>query len=64
MGEVLLACCNLSNIYKKESEKSLTTAINRFIMQFRELEAETVKNGASLDQVSEEDVKRLFSGEK
>lgn len=63
LGEVLFACCNLANICKKESEKSLTIAINRFIMQFRDLEAETVKNGASLDQVPETEVKNLFSGE-
>lgn len=62
LGEVLFACCNLSNIYKKESEKSLTMAINRFIMQFRDLEAEAMKNGASIDQLSEEEFKRLFTG--
>ncbi len=63
IGEVLLACCNLSNIYKKDSEKSLTTAINRFIMQFGDLEAKTTENGASIDQVSEEEIKILFSTE-
>ena len=63
IGEVLLACCNLSNIYKKDSEKSLTTSINRFIMQFGDLEAKTTENGASIDQVSEEEIKILFSAE-
>ncbi len=63
IGEVLLACCNLSNIYKKDSEKSLTMAINRFIMQFGDLEAKTTEKGASIDQVSEEEIKILFSAE-
>ncbi len=63
IGEVLLACCNLSNIYKKDSEKSLTTAINRFIMQFGDLEAKTTKKGASVNQASEEEIKELFSAE-
>lgn len=63
LGEVLLACCNLSNICKKDSEKSLTIAINRFIMQFREMEARENKKGASIDQVPEEEVKKLFLAE-
>ncbi len=63
IGEVLLACCNLSNIYKKDSEKSLTMAMNRFIMQFGDLEARTAEKGASIDQVPEEDIKGLFSAE-
>jgi len=64
LGGLLLACCNLSNILKKESEKSLTMAINRFIMQFRELETKATENGVSIDRVSEEEVRKLFTDKK
>ena len=64
IGEVLLACCNLSNIYKKDSEKSLTMAINRFIMQFRDLETKMTEKGVSIDQVPEEEVNKFFSADK
>lgn len=57
IGEILLACCNLSNIYKKDSEKGLTTALNRFIMQFRELE----EKNASIAEITQEQVEQLFA---
>ncbi|MBD5117463.1 MAG: hypothetical protein HDT48_08215 [Ruminococcaceae bacterium] len=61
IGEILFACCNLSNIYKKESEKSLTMAINRFIMQFREMEDKAVQEGKTIDQMPQDEVLRLFA---
>lgn len=64
IGEILFACCNLSNIYKKESEKSLTMAINRFIMQFREMEDKAVKEGKAIDQLPQDDVLKLFAVKK
>ncbi|MBS7398553.1 MAG: nucleoside triphosphate pyrophosphohydrolase [Ruminiclostridium sp.] len=59
-GELLLSCCNLSRIIKKDSEKALTFAINKFIMRFRELERDTVSQGKTLDNLSDEQVKALF----
>lgn len=64
IGEILFACCNLSNIYKKESEKSLTMAINRFIMQFREMEDKAVKEGKAIDQLPQDEVLKLFAVKK
>lgn len=61
IGEILFACCNLSNIYKKESEKSLTMAINRFIMQFREMEDKALTEGKTIDQVPQEEALKLFA---
>ncbi|MGN0611373.1 MAG: nucleoside triphosphate pyrophosphohydrolase [Ruminiclostridium sp.] len=59
-GELLLSCCNLSRIIKKDLEKALTFAINKFIMRFRELERDTVSQGKTLDNLSDEQVKALF----
>ena len=59
-GELLLSCCNLSRIIKKDSEKALTFAINKFIMRFRELERDTVSQGKTLDNLSDEQIKALF----
>ncbi|MCM1055026.1 MAG: nucleoside triphosphate pyrophosphohydrolase [Bacteroides sp.] len=59
IGEILFACCNLSNIYKKDSEKSLTMAINRFIMQFREMEGKA----KAIDQIPQEELSKLFSAD-
>ena len=64
IGEILFACCNLSNIYKKESEKSLTMAINRFIMQFREMEDKAAKEGKTIDQLPQDEVLKLFAAKK
>ena len=38
-GDILFSCCNLARFLKKDSEKALTSAINKFIMRFRAVEA-------------------------
>lgn len=64
LGKVLFACCNLSSILKKDSEKSLTTAINRFIMHFREVEANAAGQGLSIDRIPQSEVLKLFSADE
>ena len=59
-GELLLTCCNLSRNIKKDSEKALTFAINKFIMRFRELESNAKSQGKTLDNLSDEQIKVLF----
>lgn len=61
IGELLFACCNLSSILKKDSEKGLTKAINRFIMHFREMEESAVKSGLSIDQIPQNEINKLFA---
>lgn len=63
LGKVLFACCNLSSILKKDSEKSLTTAINRFIIQFKEMEANAAEQGLSVDCIPQSEALKLFSAE-
>jgi tetrapyrrole methylase family protein/MazG family protein len=48
LGDLLLACCNLSRFLKKDSEKALTIAINKFIMRFRAIETLISSPGAEL----------------
>lgn len=62
LGKLLFAGCNLSSLLKKDSEECLTTAINRFIMQFKALEEKAGAKGLTLDQIPEEEVLRLFNG--
>ena len=59
-GELLLSCCILSRFIKKDCEKALTFAVNKFIMRFRELESNTRSQGKTLDNLSDEQIKALF----
>ena len=59
-GELLLSCCNLSRFIKKDCEKALTFAVNKFIMRFRELESSAKSQGKTLDNLSDEQIKALF----
>ena len=59
-GELLLSCCNLSRFIKKDCEKALTFAVNKFIMRFRELESNAKSQGKTLDNLSDEQIKALF----
>lgn len=64
LGKLLFAGCNLSSLLKKDSEECLTTAINRFIMQFKVIEKKALEQGLSLDEIPREEVLKLYnSGE-
>lgn len=66
LGEILLSFCNLNRILKNDGEKALTYAINKFIISFRAVENEIIKQGGSLDKLSNEELSRaaydVFSG--
>lgn len=66
-GEILLSFCNLSRILKIDGEKALTYSTNRFIMAFRAVENEIIKQGGSLDKLSNEALslaaKKVISGD-
>lgn len=61
LGKLLFACCNLSSLLKKDGEKALTMAINQFIMQFRDMEETALSGGITIDQMSQDELKALFS---
>lgn len=54
LGEILLSFCNLNRILKIDGEKALTYSTNRFIMAFRAVESDIIKQGGSLDKLSDE----------
>ncbi len=59
-GELLFACCILSRFIKKDSEKALTFAINKFIIRFRDIEQSIISDGKKPDELSEEEADKLF----
>ena len=61
LGNLLFACCNLASLLKKDGEKALTMAINRFIMQFRDMEGTAVSRGITIDQMPQDELKALFT---
>lgn len=61
LGELLFACCNLARLLKKDSEKALTDAVNRFIMQFRQIEETALQQGISIGEMPVEELKALYS---
>lgn len=62
-GDVLLSCCNLSRFIKKDSEKALTIATNKFIIRFRGLEQYLKDNGKTIEELTDEEKLRFLSGE-
>lgn len=63
LGKLLFACCNLASLLKKDGEKALTTAVNQFIMQFRDMEETALSRGITIDQMPQDELKALFSAE-
>ncbi|MBR4305927.1 MAG: MazG family protein, partial [Ruminiclostridium sp.] len=61
-GDVLLSCCNLSRFIKKDSEKALTIAINKFIIRFRGFEKALKENGKTLESLTDEEKIKFLCG--
>lgn len=58
LGEILLRFCNLNRILKNDGEKALTYSTNRFIMAFGAVENDIIKQGGSLDKLSDDELSR------
>jgi tetrapyrrole methylase family protein/MazG family protein len=63
-GDILFTCCNLGRFLKKDSEKALTRAINKFIMRFRVVEALAEEKGISLAELSQPELDKLWEAAK
>lgn len=59
-GNILYECCNLSRFIKKDSEKALTFATNKFIMRFRAVEQELKNKGKTFDDLSDDELDELW----
>lgn len=64
LGDILFACTNLSRILKKDSEKALTFAVNKFIIRFSEVEAMLEKEGKAFADASPEELDELWEQAK
>ena len=56
LGDILFSCTNLSRFLKKDSEKALTFAINKFIIRFSGVETLIEKEGKTFSQLSQEEL--------
>ena len=60
LGDILFSCANLSRFLKKDSEKALTFAINKFIIRFSGVEALLEKEGKAFTEASSEELETLW----
>ena len=56
LGDILFSCTNLSRFLKKDSEKALTFAINKFIIRFDGVESLIKEDGKRLEDLSQEEL--------
>lgn len=64
LGDILFSCTNLSRFLKKDSEKALTFAVNKFIIRFSGVEALLEKQGKTFTEVTSEELERLWEQTK
>ncbi|MCL2697392.1 MAG: nucleoside triphosphate pyrophosphohydrolase [Oscillospiraceae bacterium] len=63
-GDILFTCCNLGRFLKKDSEKALTRAINKFIMRFRAVEKLAEEKSKSLGDIPQPELDELWEAAK
>jgi tetrapyrrole methylase family protein/MazG family protein len=63
-GDILFTCCNLGRFLKKDSEKALTRAINKFIMRFRAVEMLAEEKGKLLAEIPQQELDELWNAAK
>jgi tetrapyrrole methylase family protein/MazG family protein len=59
-GDILFTCCNLGRFLKKDSEKALTSAINKFIMRFRAVETLAMEKGKKLSDLPQSELDEMW----
>ncbi|MDR2558461.1 MAG: nucleoside triphosphate pyrophosphohydrolase [Oscillospiraceae bacterium] len=63
-GDILFTCCNLGRFLKKDSEKALTRAINKFIMRFRAVESLAEEKGKTFAEIPQQELNELWEAAK
>ena len=56
LGDILFSCTNLARFLKKDSEKALTFAINKFIIRFSSVEALLEADGKSFSDATQDEL--------
>lgn len=64
LGDILFSCTNLSRFLKKDSEKALTFAINKFIIRFSSVEALIEGDGKTFSELSQEELDKYWEKAK
>ncbi len=64
LGDILFSCTNLSRFLKKDSEKALTFAINKFIIRFSSVEALVEEDGKAFSELSQEELDEYWEKAK
>lgn len=64
LGDILFSCTNLSRFLKKDSEKALTFAINKFIIRFSSVEALIEADGKSFSELSQNELNMYWEKAK
>ncbi len=64
LGDILFSCTNLSRFLKKDSEKALTFAINKFIIRFSSVEALIEEDGRTFSELSQEELDEYWEKAK
>ncbi|MBQ8884282.1 MAG: nucleoside triphosphate pyrophosphohydrolase, partial [Oscillospiraceae bacterium] len=64
LGDILFSCTNLSRFLKKDSEKALTFAINKFIIRFSSVEAMLEADGKSFSDVTQAELNNYWEKAK
>ena len=64
LGDILFSCTNLSRFLKKDSEKALTFAINKFIIRFSSVEALVEADGKDFSELSQEELNEYWEKAK
>ena len=60
----MFSCTNLSRFLKKDSEKALTFAINKFIIRFSSVEAMLEADGKSFSDVTQAELNNYWEKAK
>ena len=61
IGDLLFSCVNLARFLEVDSEEALNCSINKFISRFKFIEEESSKDGISLEEMSLEDMNKLWN---
>lgn len=64
LGDILFSCTNLSRFLKKDSEKALTFAINKFIIRFSSVEALIEEDGKTFSELSQDELNEYWEKAK
>ena len=64
VGDLLFSCVNVSRLLKIDEECALNSTIDKFVKRFAYIESKTQEKGSSLDEISLEEMNKLWEESK